>query len=149
MCGGALCYTTDMLKTFLRNFLITFLVLFIVAWFVPGVEMSYPVGIRVFSWNVFVNQGLPVLLTATFFLVILTMVVRPILKVVGAPINFLTLGLFNVVISAFLFFVADLFVPGFNIFPMMIGDLRLGTIFTYVLVAVIYGGVEGIVAIMF
>jgi putative membrane protein len=41
--------------------------------------------------------------------------IRPILLIVTLPINFLTLGLFTLVINAFMVLLADYFVTGFSV----------------------------------
>lgn len=41
--------------------------------------------------------------------------IKPILKIVTIPFNILTLGLFGFLLNAVLFWVASLFVPGFEI----------------------------------
>lgn len=45
----------------------------------------------------------------------LNLFVRPILMVLTLPINVLTLGLFSLVVNAFLVLLADYLVPGFSI----------------------------------
>lgn len=137
-----------MIKAFLRSFFITTVILFIVAWFVPSVDLGYPVG-TAFNWHFFIAVGIPVLITSGLFLAFLFVILRPILKLLGAPINFLTMGLFNVAISAFFFWLANTFVPGFDIHPLAIAGHSLGMFGTYLAIAVVFGFVEGFVTIMF
>ncbi|MDR0463207.1 MAG: phage holin family protein [Pseudomonadales bacterium] len=138
-----------MIVAFLRNFAVTVLALFALTWFMPGVDMGFPVGTANFSWNIFISRGLPVLLTTTLFLVLMTMFVKPVLRILGAPINFLTLGLFNALISGFMFFLAATFVPGFYIYPMTVLGFELNIFLTYIFVAFMYGIFASVISIMF
>lgn len=135
-----------MITSFLRNYLIIGVVLFLTDWFLPNVSLGYPVGAN-FSWAVFVN-ALPVLLVATLVLTVLTMLARPILRLVSAPINFFTLGLFNLVIDVFLFWLATSLVSGFSITALSIGGLQLNTFFSYLAVAIVFGFIQGILALI-
>lgn len=45
--------------------------------------------------------------------------VKPVLSVLSLPINFLTLGLFSLVVNGFCFWLASLFVPGFAVHGLL------------------------------
>lgn len=45
--------------------------------------------------------------------------IRPVLSVLSLPINFLSLGLFSLVINGFCFWLAALFVPGFGVHGLL------------------------------
>ena len=42
-------------------------------------------------------------------------IIRPVLSVLSLPINFLTLGLFSLIVNGFCFWLASLLVPGFAV----------------------------------
>ena len=92
---------------------------------------------------------LPTFLVTVLVLTILSMVVRPILQMLSAPINFMTLGLFSVVINVVLFWLATYLVADFSITPLAIGDLQLNTFFSYAAVAVVFGFLQGFLAMIF
>lgn len=52
---------------------------------------------------------------AAVVIAIVNTIIRPILLFITAPINFLTLGLFSLVVNAFTLWLASLLVPGFQI----------------------------------
>lgn len=57
--------------------------------------------------------------------------VRPILKLLTAPLNCMTFGLFGFVLNAFLFFVVQFVVPGFRVESAgaaLIGSLAMGAL---------------------
>ena len=86
-----------MIAKLIRSYIIMVLVLFITDWLMPNVSFGYPVG-KAFTTVAFLSQ-LPVLLIAALVLTLLSIFARPILKIISAPINFITLGAFNVVIK--------------------------------------------------
>lgn len=136
-----------MLTSFIRNYLVMGVILFVTDWLLPNVSFGYPVG-RAFTLAAFLDH-LPVLLIATLVLTLLTLVARPILNFLSAPINFLTLGLFNVVINVFFFWLATYLVSGFSITALSINGFQLNTFFSYVAVAIIFGFVQGLLALVF
>lgn len=83
---------------FLRWLLITF-ILMLVAYIVPGVSFSG-------FW--------PALITSAVFGLI-NAIIRPIMIILTLPINVLTLGLFTLIINAFMFWLASTIVKGFEV----------------------------------
>ena len=130
-----------MIKNLVRNYLLISLTLFGVDWILPNISLGYPTG-AAFSWEGF-GAGLPVLLATSLVLTLLTLVARPLLKFITAPINFLSLGLFNIVIDVFLFWLTNELVPGFSITALSLGNVHLGAFFSYATVAIIFGFLQG------
>lgn len=54
---------------------------------------------------------------------LINMLVKPIIKVIAFPINVLTIGLFGFFVNVLLFWIASLFVPGFEILTYIAGIL--------------------------
>lgn len=136
-----------MIAKLIRSYIIMVLVLFITDWLMPNVSFGYPVG-KAFTTVAFLSQ-LPVLLIAALVLTLLSIFARPILKIISAPINFITLGAFNVVINVFLFWLATYLVDGFTITALNVAGFQLNTFFSYVTVAVIFGFTQGLLALVF
>ncbi len=136
-----------MITSFIRNYLVIGVILFVTDWFLPNVSFGYQVG-RTFQVNNFIEH-LPVLLVATLVLTVLSVIARPILQAVSAPINFLTLGAFNIVINVFFFWLATYLVNGFSITALSIAGFQLNTFFSYVAVALVFGLVQGFLALIF
>lgn len=136
-----------MIVKLIRSYIIMVLVLFITDWLMPNVSLGYPVG-KAFTTTAFLSQ-LPVLLIAALVLTLLSIFARPILKIISAPINFITLGAFNVVINVFLFWLATYLVDGFTITALNVAGFQLNTFFSYVTVAVIFGFTQGLLALVF
>ena len=136
-----------MITSFVRNYFVIGVVLFVTDWLLPNVSLGYTVG-NGFSPTEFVDH-LPTFLVTVLVLTILSMVVRPILQMLSAPINFMTLGLFSVVINVVLFWLATYLVADFSITPLAIGDLQLNTFFSYAAVAVVFGFLQGFLAMIF
>jgi putative membrane protein len=82
---------------YLATTLATALGLLIVDLAVPGVDIA----------------NFPSALLAAVAIGVVNSVIRPILSVLSLPINFLTLGLFSLIINGFCFWLTALFVPGF------------------------------------
>jgi putative membrane protein len=55
----------------------------------------------------------PAALLAAVAVGVVNSVIRPVLSVLSLPINFVTLGLFSLIINGLCFWLASLFVPGF------------------------------------
>lgn len=58
-------------------------------------------------------SGLPALIIFTLILTIINWTIKPILKLVTWPINFLTLGLFHLILNVILLLLVSSFTPGF------------------------------------
>ena len=136
-----------MITSFIRNYFVIGVVLFVTDWFLPNVSLGYAVG-RAFNFDNFLEH-LPVLLVAALVLTILSMIARPILKVLSAPINFATLGAFNIIIDVFLLWIVAYLVDGFVITDLMIGSWHLNAFFSYCTVAIFFGFVQGFLALIF
>lgn len=94
------------------------LALLLVAWLLSGVHVTWVAAI-----------------IAALVIGILNAVVAPILKLLTFPITIVTLGLFLLVINAFLFWIASLIVPGFSVngfWSVVIGSI-LYSIFTTII----------------
>lgn len=63
----------------------------------------------------FTIANLQSLVLAAIIIGVLNTFIRPLLMLVSAPINFITLGLFTFVVNAIILRLAALIVPGFNI----------------------------------
>lgn len=82
---------------YLVTTLATALGLLIVDLAVPGVDIA----------------NFPGALVAGVVIGLVNSTVRPVLSVLSLPINFLTLGLFSLIVNGFCFWLASLLVPGF------------------------------------
>jgi putative membrane protein len=82
---------------YLVTTLATALGLLVVDLVVPGVDIA----------------SFPAALLAAVAVGLVNSAIRPILSVLSLPINFLTLGLFSLVVNGVCFWLASLFVPGF------------------------------------
>lgn len=83
----------------LINWLVSSVVILVLAFILPGVSV----------------EGLMPALGAALVLGIINALIKPILIILTLPINILTLGLFTLVINAFLVMLAAAVVPGFAI----------------------------------
>lgn len=107
--------------------------------------------IRVFLFNMFslwfvselfpalvITGGVPMVLVASFALTILMLVVKPILKILFIPINFLTFGVAGLFINVVLFYLLTLILPEVQIasytFPGLLwqGFVVPSVSFTYI-----------------
>lgn len=88
---------------FIISLLLNAMALLITAYLVPG----------------FIITHLASALLAAIVIGIVNALIRPILLVLTAPINFLTLGIFSIFINAFTLWLSSLFVPGFHIETFM------------------------------
>jgi len=79
---------------------------------------------RVFPDVHFASTG--VLISTGIVLTLLTVIVRPFLKILMLPINIITFGLFAWVINIIVMYLAILIVPGFSIGKVMIPSIPLG-----------------------
>lgn len=75
------------------------LAIIFIAWLIPGIEVSNYV-------------------TALFVAILFGLInvfIKPIIMIVTLPINFLTLGLFTLIINAFLLWLTGYIAPGFEV----------------------------------
>jgi putative membrane protein len=113
-----------MLLHFIVSWLISALALWIVAQMLPGIQVR--------------DFGSAIVAAAAIAIVNVT--IGWILKVIFFPLTFLTLGLFLLVINAFLLKLASVFTPGFRVhgfIAAVVGSLIL-TILTSVLRRVVF-----------
>ncbi len=82
---------------YLVTTLATALGLLVVDLAVPGVDIA----------------NFPAALLAAAAVGLVNSIIRPVLSVLSLPINFLTLGLFSLIVNGLCFWLASLFVPGF------------------------------------
>jgi uncharacterized membrane protein YvlD (DUF360 family) len=101
------------MKTFGRNYFVCLVALFASAWVLPNVSLGYAEG-QGFNWEDLV-MALPIILVASLILTLLMMAVKPLMKTIFLPINFLTLGLFNLAMNVLLIWLATYLVPGFTV----------------------------------
>lgn len=60
--------------------------------------------------------------------------IKPILSILSLPLNFLTLGLFSLVVNGVCFWLASVFVPGFSVntlWAMLLGPVVLSLVSTF------------------
>ncbi len=86
------------MNTIIRWILLALLIIFI-AWIVPGITVSN-----------FISALLVVLVIG-----LINAFIKPFVEFIALPINFLTLGLFGLVINALLFILAGKIAPGFQV----------------------------------
>jgi putative membrane protein len=66
---------------------------------------------------------------------IITMVIRPVLRILTFPLTILTFGLFSLILTALLFWAMILIVPGFTVagfIPALVGSIVLSLISTLI-----------------
>ena len=110
-----------MLVHWVVNWLLSALALWLVAQIIPGMELR--------------SFGSAML--ATVMIAIIDMTIGPVLRFIALPITFLTLGLFRLVLNAFLLKLASLFSPGFRIHGFLAAVL--GSLVLTILRAVLHG----------
>ena len=98
------------MKTLIRTIIFTTIGLFILSRAFPQVSFS----------------NTTVLIVSAIVLTILSMFVRPFLKILFLPVNIVTLGLFSWIINIIVIFLATLIVPGFHIGEIVIPSITLG-----------------------
>lgn len=84
---------------FIAALLFNTLALLITAYLVPGFEITHIASA----------------LLAAIVIGLMNALIRPILLFITAPINFLTLGIFAIIVNSFTLWLSSLFVPGFKI----------------------------------
>jgi putative membrane protein len=98
------------MKSLFRRLIFTTITLFIISRLFPQVS--------------FANIG--VLISTGIVLVLLTVFVKPFLKILFLPVNLITFGLFSWVINIIVIYLAVLLVPGFHIHAITIPSFTLG-----------------------
>lgn len=103
----------------IKPFIVTAITIFIMAWVLPTV--SY--------------QSLTTLIIASIVLTLLQKVVRPILGILFLPINFVTLGMFSLVLNVAMIWLATYLVPGFEIKSMTLAGVELNQFFSLLVIS--------------
>lgn len=111
---------------FLVNWLVTALALYVTARLVPGIA---------------VGDGFAPLLLAALVIGLVNAVVRPVLVFLTLPITILTLGIFYLILNAFLFWLAAALTPGFTLAGF--GAAFLGAIVMSVVGMILHAIVPG------
>lgn len=75
------------------------LAVMLVAWIIPGISV----------------ENFQSALLLSFIIAIINVLIRPILQFITLPINFLTLGIFGLILNALLLMLAGYFAPGVSI----------------------------------
>lgn len=113
-----------MLLHIIVTWFVSALALWIVAQVIPGIEV----------------HGFGAALIATVIIALVNVTVGPVLRFLTFPLTLLTLGLFLLVVNAFLLKLASLFAPGFSVrgfWAAVCGSLVL-TILTTVLRSLVF-----------
>lgn len=84
---------------FLVKWILFALLIMGIAWVIPGITVS----------------GFIAALIVVVIMSIVNLLIRPIIQFISLPLNVITLGLFSLVINAFLFLLIAKFSPGFQI----------------------------------
>lgn len=84
---------------FLVKWILFALLIMGIAWVIPGITVS----------------GFIAALIVVVIMSIVNLLIRPIIQFISLPLNVITLGLFSLVINAFLFLLIVKFSPGFQI----------------------------------
>ena len=115
----------------IRALINTVITLGILAFFFPNVNFS--------DWTTIFIAGI--------VLTLVNFIVKPILKLLTLPINIITFGLFAGVINIGLLWLVTWLVPGFEIKPMVVGDIQLGYIGTLIAISIIISLTQSLVGL--
>lgn len=88
-----------MLLHIVVSWFVSALALWLVAQIIPGIEV----------------RGFGAALIATIIIAVVNATVGPVVRILAFPLTILTLGLFLLVVNAFLLKLASLFTPGFSV----------------------------------
>lgn len=118
------------MKTLLKKYIFLIVALWVVQTIIPGFSIT---------------GGLISYLLIALSLALVNTFIKPLLKIIFLPINMMTLGLFTVVINAFLLYATALFFPEMsfaswtlnstNISGVQVPTIEFGIIATYVVTA--------------
>src|SRR6266581_1082303 len=118
------------MKSLLRNTVIHSFILFFLPFLVPGFH---------------VTGGFWTFIIGGFILSLLTSILKPILSIISFPVNFLTLGLFSLIINGLIIYLLTIFIPQISIQPFVYEKMNIwifsadkisfNTFFAYVYVA--------------
>jgi len=113
----------------LKPLIATAATIFALAWFLPTVSFA----------------DYTTLFIASIVLTILQKIVRPILNILFLPINFVTLGLFALVINVALLWFATYLVPGFEIQNMVLFGYELNQFFSLIVVSFLISFLQNLI----
>ena len=116
-----ICGLNPMLLHIIVSWFVSALALWIVARIIPGIEL----------------RGFGDALIATVIIAIVNGTIGPILRFLTFPLTVLTLGLFLLVVNAFLLKLASLFTPGFKVRGFL--SAILGSLVLTILAAILRG----------
>jgi putative membrane protein len=105
---------------FLGRFLAIAVAVYLTVNLVPGISIA---------------GGWMTLLVVSLVWSVISTVIKPILSILALPITIITLGLFNFVLNALLFWGMEIIVPGFDVagfWPALLGSLVL-SIFSWLI----------------
>jgi putative membrane protein len=105
----------------LAHIVIVGVTLLIVSWILPGFHV----------------QSFGAAVIAALVLGVVNAIVRPILIVLTFPITILTLGIFLLVINAFMYLLVSAVVPGFHVHGLM--TAIIGSIITSIVSSILHG----------
>lgn len=100
------------LKKLARSVVFNFLALGVVSVLIPGVVLG----------------GLETWIPATLVFGFVNYFIKPVLKIITFPINFMTFGLFSFVLNSILLYATAFLVPGFSIRGFHFEGLSLGSL---------------------
>ncbi len=120
-----------MIKKILNPFINTGITLVLLAWLLP---------------NITINDWTTIIFAAIIFTLI-NRLVKPIIKLLTLPINFITLGLFSVVINIGMLMLALWLVPGLIVTPLTIMGVTLGQFATLAVISVLLAMTQSLVAV--
>lgn len=98
------------MKTIIQNIVIYTFALFLLPMLIPGVQ---------------IDGGIGTLFIGGVVLSLLFLLLKPILNIIGFPVNLITLGLFNIFINALLIYLLTVFVTQITITAFTYHDLNL------------------------
>lgn len=84
---------------FFIKWILSALLIMVIAWTIPGISIS----------------GFISALFVVLIMSVVNLLIRPVVQFISLPLNFITLGLFSLVINALLFLLIAKFSPGFQI----------------------------------
>lgn len=126
------------MKTILRNIAIYLLILYFLPQFIPG----------------FTIEGGPwTFVIGATVLALMFLIIKPILTIISFPINFLTMGIFSILINALILYLLTIIVPNItvqpftyaraDIFGVIIPKIQFNTFFAYVYSAFAIASISG------
>lgn len=125
------CYL-GMIRKILKPFILMGITLFLLALLLPNISYT--------DWTTIVF--------AAIVFTLVNKVVKPIIKLLTLPINFLTLGLFSVLVNAGLLMLCLWLVPGFVIEPMTLFGVSFGKFMTLIITSALIGLTQSAVSIV-